>query len=175
MFAALPAQGPAAVMNAPVGVAVEKVQPLAVHMADHGPVVLVSQQHHPVGALVEPLLALREDMAGAEFRDIREGLTECEGPASFAAGPEEVQQRVKLVRFSAGGQADGNVIFQAEPVHHCPEQGLSSEARVEPAQGIHHTVQSAKGVEVSLHGRPQGVTVLLFHILSHLLLMVNGP
>lgn len=166
MFAALSAQGPATAMNASVGVAVEKVQPLAVHMADHGPVVLVSQQYNPVGVLLEPLLALREDMAGAEFRDIREGLTECKGPASFAAGPEEAQQRVKLVRFSAGGQADGDIIFLAEPVNHRPEQGLSSEARVEPAKGIHHTVQPAKGVEVSLHGRPQGVTVFrfLFHI-----------
>lgn len=162
-------------MNASVGVAVEKVQPLVVHMTDHSPVVLVSQQYNPFGVLVEPLLALREDMAGAQFRDVREGLTECKGPALLAAGPEKVQQSVKLVRFSAGGQADGNVILQAEPVHHCPEQGLSSEARVEPAQGIHHTVQPAKGVEVSLHGRPQGVTVLLFHILSHLLLMINGP
>lgn len=154
-------------MNASVGVAVEEVQPLAVHMTDHGPVVLVSQQHYPVGALVEPLLALREEVTGAEFRDIPEGLTECEGPALLAAGPEETQQRVKLVRFSAGGQAGGDVILLAEPVHHCPEQGLSSEARVEPAQGIHHTVQPAKGVEVSLHGRPQDIVVLLFHILSH--------
>lgn len=167
MFTGLAAQGPAAVMNAPPGVAVEKVQPLAVHMADNRPVVLVSQQYHPVGALVEPLLALREDMAGGEFRDAREGFSECEGPASLVAGPEEVQQRVKLVRFSAGGQADGDVVLLAEPVNHCPEQGLSSEARVEPAESIHHTVQPAKGVEVSLHGRPPGVTVLLFHILSH--------
>lgn len=162
-------------MNASVGVAVEKVQPLAVHMTDHSPVVLVSQQYNPVGVLVEPLLALREDMTGGEFRDVREGLTECEGPAPFAAGPEEAQQRVKLVRFSAGGQADGNVIFLAEPVNHRPEQGLSSETRVEPTEGIYHTVQPTKGVEVSLRGWPQGVTVLLFHILSHLLLMVNGP
>lgn len=154
-------------MNASVGVAVEKVQPLAVHVTDHSPVVLVSQQYNPVGMMVEPLLALREDMAGAKFRDIHEGFTECEGPALLAAGPEEVQHRVKLVRLSAGGQADGNVILLAEPVNYRPEQRLSSEARVEPAQGIHHTVQPTKGVEVSLYGRPQGVTVLLFHILSH--------
>lgn len=154
-------------MNTRVGIAVEKVHPFTVHIADYGPVILVAQQNNPVRALVKPLLALREDAAGGESGDAHKRFMEREGPATPTAGLEETQQCVKLVRFSADGQADSDVIVLTEPADHRPEKGFSSHAWVEPVKGIHHAVKPTKGIEFPLHGRPQGFIVFLFHMLSH--------
>lgn len=174
MSARLMTQGPAAAVNARVSAAVEEIEPLPVHMADDSPVILVSQQHNPVRTLVQPMLTLSKDVAGGERGDIREGFVNAERPAPGASCPEEMQQGVYLLRLRSAGQAGCHVMMLAEVVDERPEQCFSSELWMKPVEGVHHTVEPAKCVQVTLNSGAKGLTVFLFHN-TEPLLNVDGP
>lgn len=174
MSARLMTQGPAAVMNARVSAAVEEVEPFAVHMADDRPVILVPQQYNPVRTLVQPLPTLSKDVAGGERGDIREGFVNAERPALSASGPEKMQQGVYLLRLSPACQAGCHVMMLAEMVDERPEQCFSSELWMKPVEGVHHTVEPTKCVQVTLYSGLKGFTVFLFHN-TEPLLSVDGP
>ena len=173
MSARLMTQGPAAAVNARVSTAVEEIEPLAVHMTDDRPVILVSQQHNPVRTLVQPLTALSKDVAGGERGDIREGFVNAERPALAASCPEEMQQGVYLLRLRSAGQAGCHVMMLAEVVDERPEQCFSSELWMKPVEGVHHTVEPAKCVQVTLYSGAKCFTVFLFHN-TEPLLSVDG-
>lgn len=173
MSARLMTQGPAAAVNTRVRAAVEEVEPLPVHMADNRPVILVAQQHNPVRTLVQPLPALSKDVAGGERGDIREGFVNAERPALAASGPEKMQQGVYLLRLSPAGQAGCHVMMLAEVVDERPEQCFSSELWMKPVEGVHHTVEPAKCVQVTLYSGAKCLTVFLFHN-TEPLLSVDG-
>lgn len=173
MSARLMTQRPAAVMNARVSAAVEEVKPFPVHMADDRPVILVAQQHNPVRTLVQPLPALSKDVAGGERGDIREGFVNAERPALAASGPEKMQQGVYLLRLRSAGQAGCHVMMLAEVVDERPEQCFSSELWMKPVEGVYHTVEPAKCVQVTLYSGAKCLTVFLFHN-TEPLLSVDG-
>lgn len=173
MPARLMTQGPAAAVNTRVSAAVEKVEPFPVHVADDSPVILVSQQHNPVRTLVQPLTALSKDVAGGKRGDIREGFVNAERPAPGASGPEEMQQGVYLLRLRSAGQAGCHVMMLAEVVNERPEQCFSSELGMKPVEGIHHAVDPAKCIQVTLYRGVKCFTVFLFHN-TEPLLYVDG-
>lgn len=166
-------QGPAATVNARVSTAVKEIEPFPVHMADDSPVILISQQHNPVRTLVQPPLTLSKDLAGSECGDIREGFVKAERPAPGTSYPEEMQQGVYLLRLSSVGQARYDVMMLTEVVNERPEQCFSSELGMKPVEGIHHAVDPAKCIQVTLYRGVKCFTVFLFHN-TEPLLYVDG-